>query len=946
MPGGQSSGDGASAPEPPPPPSSSSSNGPHGGSGRGGQQQGSGGGGGGGRRRLWPPRKQPQSEGGGAGGGGGGVAGDGGGAGGSAAGGKHQHQQHQQPAWRQKPLPDAQGNTQSDQQQKANERISNNGMAAQQTSSEQSSNTTPTTPATAGAEAKSASIAPKAVKAVIRDHKGSSKGDRPEPGRFVAYLPRDSDGNDAQTQAAINTINEQLATVLRLPAKEFWQFVVRDASLMKCLDSYLRFRRRPADIEAQSETRVSVPGEEELARRVFMTLYRMSSPKSLENASDGLPAQQHGEMLYRHWLFDIPMLMDICAIYGQHNSKLTAQLVSNVLTAQPKYLDDMRTSGAQLATTLNELCDRCENTAVELVTSNGAATVDTHRVATEMIDVAEFLHDMCHTLDAFVIVYPAAAALLVTAAGPSNEKLLPLLARVYDSIIPPLERGLSALLSGTEDGTPEALLRDHAARLVSHVRRRTRALSWTLLHSAYFIAPAIKDAEALGGELMGTLADMSGVVGSSTPTLLQTIERRFHLSRAVDQATKTGDMRVDDVQLEFLHSLLGSYASAATAGTIPTSAPVQKLQPTVAQLPDRRIAKQQQQTDDVQAAQAAAQSSLITQIQDVLPEYGAGFLAACLDVYDNDPEKVMHHILDGSLPDDLASLDTTLQTRPAKLATSPTDKGKGKAVLQEPEVDKKGKGKAVVPSIYRASSTAGPSSLDLREAGPGPSSSVALAAVSATGVTGRYVRKTTGDESMYDDEYDDSYDELLYTTNSDETADAAMEAVRMNTTGSSRQSAGFGDSPQVLNKPVPKQSQASSSQAPSNSTMYEKDGKLYNYKKDGAKKTTQAQFEVAKAAAATAIHGLGAGGNKGLAQPREDKRAAKDDDDGDDDMEDEGGNQRQDAAAASIHQSSVRGRGRGGALNQPRREHHSGFVGKHRRREGALKKHLAGLGGH
>ncbi|KAG8630802.1 hypothetical protein KVT40_002421 [Elsinoe batatas] len=51
----------------------------------------------------------------------------------------------------------------------------------------------------------------------------------------------------------------------------------------------------------------------------------------------------------------------------------------------------------------------------------------------------------------------------------------------------------------------------------------------------------------------------------------------------------------------------------------------------------------------------------ITQIQDLFPDLGSGFIARLLDHYDEDVEIVTSHLLEDSLPADLSNLDRTLQ---------------------------------------------------------------------------------------------------------------------------------------------------------------------------------------------------------------------------------------------------------------------------------------------
>ena len=48
-----------------------------------------------------------------------------------------------------------------------------------------------------------------------------------------------------------------------------------------------------------------------------------------------------GDILYQHFLFDIPKILDLCSIYGQENSALLGKMISNIFTNQPRYSQDL-----------------------------------------------------------------------------------------------------------------------------------------------------------------------------------------------------------------------------------------------------------------------------------------------------------------------------------------------------------------------------------------------------------------------------------------------------------------------------------------------------------------------------------------------------------------------------------------------------------------------------
>ena len=53
--------------------------------------------------------------------------------------------------------------------------------------------------------------------------------------------------------------------------------------------------------------------------------------------------------------------------------------------------------------------------------------------------------------------------------------------------------------------------------------------------------------------------------------------------------------------------------------------------------------------------------SVITQVQDLFPDLGAGFVVKLLDEYNDNAEKVIAHLLEDSLPPHLTEADRSEQ---------------------------------------------------------------------------------------------------------------------------------------------------------------------------------------------------------------------------------------------------------------------------------------------
>lgn len=353
---------------------------------------------------------------------------------------------------------------------------------------------------------------------------------------------------------------------------------------------------------------------------------------------------------------------------------------------------------------------------------------------------------------------------------------------------------------------------------------------------------------------------------------------------------------------------------------------------------------------------AAIIESKISQIRDLFPDYGKGFLVACLEVYDHNPEEVIQRILEGTLHEELQRLDTSLDEVPLaqSSAVDRKDKGKGKLIDSESM------------SSNNAAAVRGKQQTD----GPliSPSSSL-----------GKYVRKSKADvpdasildkkdekdilkaaalvsQYEYEDEYDDSFDDLGLSVGDSGVEESEALADRVNSKSGSSWATETRETAQ--NAPSSKWGSRKKPQ------YYVKDGKNYSYKvagaiavanSDEASIVTQAQEEL--------IYGLGRGGNLPLGAVKKLADSYKDDNNQLQVSETEGrgissnpGGRGRGGGGKSVNthlqqdkQSDVSDtEGRGNISNSRGRGSRGGGGGRsnHYRKDRAMKKHFSGLSGY
>ncbi|KAK6938583.1 Ubiquitin system component CUE [Dillenia turbinata] len=723
-------------------------------------------------------------------------------------------------------------------------------------------------------------------------------------GNFVNYLPQDeavASGLSAEegaldpveSQRVVDLLNRELSKLLRLKPRDFWKEVARDASLHDFLDSFLKFRSRWYDFPHRGAKGIVagvIVGEIELSRRVFMVLYRISSNRDPgAPASDGLSSRDHAGVLScsslaicafkleidtvlsaEKNLLDLPKLLDICALYGRENEELTRKVVMNALQAQPWLHDNITAVVSHFLSIVHKMHEQCSSSLEVLLSSGGLKDHGSTRLHVDLLEVMDFINDAIVTMDAFTTVYKSAALLLSSPVKLSfgDEELLSTLVRMHDLLIPSLQRGFRCILTTIEDGFLTEMLPNIAISL-KMLSMRIVNFGWKLLDACYlsdevfesgiFIPAAskmfpanVEDPVIRADILVQTFRELNGISRDSLEnqnwgTFLQNVEKNHTILGRIDNLRNAGWILMDDEQFQYLLGIMVH--------------------------PDKANGQQPHRAASVATStilvdeNVAITESKISQIKDLFPNYGKGFLHACLEAYNQSPEEVIQRILEGTLHEDLLSLDTSVENippPPKSASVGRNDKGKGKLIesVARPPADS--------IALVSRQETVGSSLSSSSSIGRAVGSPV----LSSSSSTGRYVRKSTADlpdhatldskdkdlgkvaklvsQYEYEDEYDDSFDDLGFSVV--ESASEEPEAL--------------GDGTVLkLSKSWGAESGASSSShskwnSRKKPQFYVKDGKNYSYKVEGsvavsnsseATLVTQAQKEL--------IHGLGRGGN-------------------------------------------------------------------------------------
>ncbi|KGL86832.1 Activating signal cointegrator 1 complex subunit 2 [Charadrius vociferus] len=489
---------------------------------------------------------------------------------------------------------------------------------------------------------------------------------------FVLYRPPPVVRDPALVEEFLERakfIADDLNWLLALPHDKFWCQVIFDETLQKCLDSYLCYAPRKFDALLDCHPEVN-DMQKCLHRSVFLTFLRMSTHK--ESKDHFITPSVFGEIIYNNFLFDIPKILDLCVLFGKGNGLLLQKMIENIFTWQPSYFSDLDETLPTVLQVFNNILHKCglqcEGASAEPQKLEERVNVTPGNMPLqELKDIVLYLCDTCTTLWAFLDVFPLACQTF------QKHEFCYRLASFYELAIPELESAIKK--RHYEDNSVFADL----WRRISHSRKKMIEAFHVLINqvclqpilesSCENIQPFIEEFLQIlflrdYDELFPVEDDVS-LLQQASSTLDET--RTAYILQAVESAWEGVDRKKAQVVKDPTPPAASNGASAIVESA---AEDVEELGAAYA-------------SEDECAGAAAAPvgkvsgvelDSLISQVKDLLPDLGEGFILACLEEYGYNAEQVINNILEDKLVPYLDKLDRTMQRQlkpdPTPLVTS------------------------------------------------------------------------------------------------------------------------------------------------------------------------------------------------------------------------------------------------------------------------------------
>uniref|UniRef100_A0A8I5ZK78 Activating signal cointegrator 1 complex subunit 2 n=1 Tax=Rattus norvegicus TaxID=10116 RepID=A0A8I5ZK78_RAT len=497
---------------------------------------------------------------------------------------------------------------------------------------------------------------------------------------FVLYKPPPKDNIPALVEEYLeraNFVANDLDWLLALPHDKFWCQVIFDESLQKCLDSYLHYVPRKFD-EWVAPTPEVADMQKHLHRSVFLTFLRMSTHK--ESKDHFISPSAFGEILYNNFLFDIPKILDLCVLFGKGNSPLLQKMIGNIFTQQPSYYNDLDETIPTILQVFSNILQHCGlqgdgiNTIPQKLGERPRLTPSDMPLL-ELKDIVLYLCDTSTTLWAFLDIFPLACQTF------QKHDFCYRLASFYEMAIPEIESAIKK--RRLEDSK---LLGDMWQRL-SHSKKKLMEVFHTILNQICLLPILESSCDNIQGFIEEFLQIFSSLLQEkrflrdydSFFPVAEDISLLQQASSALDETRTTYILQAvegawEGVDRQKIKDIKDpSRAKDSNNGVTMTAEPVSEMP-----------SQLENSEDDEECMGAAAAvgpavsgvelDSLISQVKDLLPDLGEGFILACLEHYSYDSERVINNILEDRLAPELSQLDRSLERKEETVRSLVNDK--------------------------------------------------------------------------------------------------------------------------------------------------------------------------------------------------------------------------------------------------------------------------------
>ncbi|XP_069705636.1 activating signal cointegrator 1 complex subunit 2 [Periplaneta americana] len=457
-------------------------------------------------------------------------------------------------------------------------------------------------------------------------------------------------------------LNSDLSWLLELQQYRFWSQLLYHEETLNMILSFLQEAPPYYAIEEFPQDEEMWNSFQRTHYLMFLLINRLATYK--ESETEFISPGYLGKLIYDYYVFTIPMILDICMFYGRENRCHVLKIINTVFNIQPQYQEDLKKSVPFICKVLRFVEHKFGGRKLpegELVKLSERPDRREEMTLLEFKDLVLHMLDTAANLSLFLDIYTPACKVF-------HQQLFEMkIVHFYENTVPQMYRKLE-LLANKDDTQPVYVDLKHKLDIM-----RVELLKVFRLCLATCINPILENIDTVTeAEVKKYVDDYVGVL---TECLSEKVFiRDYHSAYPVDHdldALSQVCPEMDFMKCDFLlEAVLSSFdlpdqnkMKNAVRMRTRRQEPIPDIQKN-GNLPVGGSGESAHKVPPKKRVTGIELESLITEVKDILPHLGDGFVEKCLEQFNFASDSVINAILEDTLPLDLRSSDQTLPRIP------------------------------------------------------------------------------------------------------------------------------------------------------------------------------------------------------------------------------------------------------------------------------------------
>uniref|UniRef100_A0A1B6E5A1 CUE domain-containing protein n=1 Tax=Clastoptera arizonana TaxID=38151 RepID=A0A1B6E5A1_9HEMI len=389
----------------------------------------------------------------------------------------------------------------------------------------------------------------------------------------------------------------------------------------------------------------------EIYRLVFLVLYRLTVPKLSE--TQWIREETLGQYLYDNYIITMPFLLDVSLLYGKENNIIINQFISNIFRYQPKYLEDLKVM-AEFIIKVFQTAENQLNCAgankqepVKLTERQNVLTIPS------LSKVVNCLLDTIYSATSFLDVYEPAATIF-------HELQFEIkVADLYEYTIPSLWRQIKSLCNNEESMETYFNLNFKIDVTRFKLLKSVNMLLSSQVNKILQLRDKIDEVELkkVADEYTTLLSELV-----ANKLFMEDYNNYYPVESQLDIIAQVcPEMDVSDFLIESVRLCSNKEIKKERSNDLRRNYhPVLDSSPSTSQENENQASNHIAIPKKTKIVTGVELESLISEVKDILSHLGEGFIQKCLEHFNFESAAVINAILENLLPDNLASLDPTM----------------------------------------------------------------------------------------------------------------------------------------------------------------------------------------------------------------------------------------------------------------------------------------------